>query len=348
MPANKNAVTRYKVLDELLSDKYHYYNIHELTEKINDRLDEYGYKLVSSRMIEKDIEYLSERPFCANIQRFRHEGKRCIKYEDPSFSIFTKELSEDEKILLHEVLSTIGQFDGLDNFDWLDGLKQRLKDSESNQKKIIFFANNPDLENSNLLGRLFSSISNKVALKMIYKPFELEKETFLFYPYALKQYNGRWFVFGRKDETDRIYNLAIDRIRKIEPKPNAAYIDSDFNLEDHIFDVVGVSIPFDAEIDDILLWVSDKSYNYVRSKPLHPTQKEVKGTADLKLRDNYPQLNGGRFIRLRCIVNYELKQTIASMLGEMIVLEPVILRDEMERCIIAQSEKYKAIRKKDA
>lgn len=348
MPANKNAVTRYKVLDKLLSDKYHYYNIHELTEKINDRLEEYGYKPVSSRMIEKDIEYLSERPFCADIRRFKYEGKRCIQYADTSFSIFTKELSDDEKHLLHEVLNTIGQFEGLDNFDWLDGLKQRLKDSDSSQNKIIYFANNPDLENSNLLGLLFSSISNKVTLKVTYEPFDLEKSTFLFYPYALKQYNGRWFVFGKKDKAEQILNLAIDRIRKITPKPNAPYVDSDFNLEDHIFDVVGVSIPFDAKIDDILLWVSDKSYNYVRTKPLHPTQKEVKGTADLKLRDDYPQLDGGRFIRLRCIVNYELKQIIASMLGEMIVLEPVILRDEMERCIIVQSEKYKGIRKKDA
>ena len=34
MPANKNAVVRYKYLDELLSDKYHYYDIHDLTERI--------------------------------------------------------------------------------------------------------------------------------------------------------------------------------------------------------------------------------------------------------------------------------------------------------------------------
>ena len=30
MPANKNAVTRYKYLDDLLSDRHHYYDIHDL------------------------------------------------------------------------------------------------------------------------------------------------------------------------------------------------------------------------------------------------------------------------------------------------------------------------------
>ena len=43
MPTNKNALTRYKYLDELLSDRHHYYDIHDLTEKCNQRLVEDGF-----------------------------------------------------------------------------------------------------------------------------------------------------------------------------------------------------------------------------------------------------------------------------------------------------------------
>ena len=36
MPANKNAMTRYKILDELLSNQYHNYSLDELTEEVNN------------------------------------------------------------------------------------------------------------------------------------------------------------------------------------------------------------------------------------------------------------------------------------------------------------------------
>ena len=38
MPANKNAVLRYKIIDEILSDNHHLYNITELIDKVNERL----------------------------------------------------------------------------------------------------------------------------------------------------------------------------------------------------------------------------------------------------------------------------------------------------------------------
>ena len=38
MPANKNAMTRYKILDELLSSRYHNYSLDDLTEEVCKRL----------------------------------------------------------------------------------------------------------------------------------------------------------------------------------------------------------------------------------------------------------------------------------------------------------------------
>ena len=38
MPANKNAMTRYKILDGLLSNRYHNYSLDDLTEEVNYRL----------------------------------------------------------------------------------------------------------------------------------------------------------------------------------------------------------------------------------------------------------------------------------------------------------------------
>ena len=47
MPSNKNAVIRYMYLDEMLSDRHHYYTRTELYEKCNERLRQNGYPEIS-------------------------------------------------------------------------------------------------------------------------------------------------------------------------------------------------------------------------------------------------------------------------------------------------------------
>ena len=153
MPTNKNALSRIAFLDTLLADRHHYYSLDDLTEKCNERLEEIGVPAVTRRCIEKDIDFIEGASFGGNIDKETVNGKYCLRYADPSFSIFTKKLSDDEKNLLQEVLSTIGQFDGLSNFEWIDNLKKRLNIEE--RPKVIAFSNNPFLKNSNLLGLIF-------------------------------------------------------------------------------------------------------------------------------------------------------------------------------------------------
>lgn len=68
-------------------------------------------------------------------------------------------MSREERNLLREVLSTIGQFNGLDNFKWLDDFKIGLGLEE--RRQIISFSNNPFLQNSNLLGTLLTRYQMK-------------------------------------------------------------------------------------------------------------------------------------------------------------------------------------------
>lgn len=160
MPTNKNTIVRYKYLDDLLSDCHHYYSTCELWEKCNEKLTENGFSEVSLRWILKDIKFLEYSLFDAPIERFRKFCKKCVRYEDPSFSIFNEEMSDVERNLLWEVLNTLGQFDGLNNFKWLDNLKIGLGIKE--RSPINSFSNNPYLQNSHLLGSLFYNISMKL------------------------------------------------------------------------------------------------------------------------------------------------------------------------------------------
>lgn len=258
MPTNKNAIVRYKYLDDLLSDRHHYYNTRELWEKCNEKLVNNGFSEVSLRWIQEDIKFLEYAPFYAPIERFRKNGRYCVRYEKPSYSIFKKELSNEERSLLWEVLNTLGQFDGLDNFKWLDNFKIGLGIKE--RQPIISFSNNPYLKNSNLLGTLFDNISNEVVIRLSYHTFtNREIRSIDFHPYLLKQYNDRWFLIGASDDDKKILTFALDRIDKVEPLSEKRYEKCPDDLNDRFEDIVGVTYYEDRPLEHILFWVSDSS-----------------------------------------------------------------------------------------
>lgn len=323
----KNAIMRYKILDSLLSNQNRYYTITDLLDKVNEALELDGMEPVSRRCIEKDLNALECAPYDADIVREWKNGRKYIRYEEVEFSIFTKKLSEDEENLLSEVLNTLGQFEGLDSFEWLESLKTRLDIKE--HRRIIQFDNNPYLQNSNLLGSLFTAISNKQVLALKYHTFyNPEVKEVVVHPYLLKEYNKRWFlIVGLEDGT--ILNFAIDRIDGFEPMPHIKYIEPDEELESRFDDIVGVSIYKGSALEEILLWVSEAQYPYIKTKPLHGSQRDVKGEESATLQAQYAVLDKGYFVKLKCILNVELEQLLMSMMDQVVVLSPSSLKSRL-------------------
>ena len=346
MPTNKNALVRYRILDRLLSDHHHYYNIHELTDKVNEKLDNDGFKTVTQRCIEKDLVDM-EGLFSAPIDHFDWNGKYCISYSKYGFSIFKEEMSREERSLLREVLSTLGQFGGLDNFQWLDDFKIGLGLEE--RRPIISFSNNPYyMSDPTLLGKLFDMISNEVVISLFYHTFtDPTVRSIVFHPYLLRQYNDRWFLIGAADSDMAILNFALDRIDKVEPLPEKKYVECPDDLNDRFDDIVGVTLYKDRPVDHILFWVSDASKDYVATKALHGSQVRLKGEAEQNLRSQYPYLEGGAFFTIDCIRNYELIRELWSYGKELLVLSSNgnIQEDIFKRICEMKDEYSKLIQK---
>ncbi len=343
MPSNKNALTRYMFLDEMLSDRHHFYDIHDLTERCNDRLVTAGLSEVTQRCIEKDINYLEYDPFFAEIERFCAHGKRCIRYANPSFSIFKKELSNEESNLIYEVLNTIGQFEGLAHFEWLNRLQIGLELKE--RPKVISFSSNPYLQNSNLLGILFDNTSNQVVLELKYHTFsDVEAKTILFHPYLLKQYNNRWYIIGAADSDKKILNFALDRINCVTPMREIKFYPCQEDLAERFEDIVGVSLYENRNIEHIIFWVNDSSKDYVLTKPIHESQKHLRGPAGEDLYLKYNKLQGGAFLSIDCIPNYELIRELCSFGKDLIVLEPSSIQEDIYRRISLMLEEYNRLR----
>lgn len=339
MPANKNAFIRYKYLDELLSDRHHYYDIHDLTERCNEKLISNAYEEVGQRTIEKDIHFLEDAPICAEIERFRKNGKSCIRYAKKGFSIFSQELSQEERLLLREVLATLGQFEGLDHFTWLDNFKIGL--GIDDEKKIISFSNNHYLKNSSFLGQLFDMISNEQVIELEYYKFAEEgTHKVIVYPYQLKQYNDRWYLLcAPEDNTELILNFALDRLVSATPLPERKYISCKIDLEERFEDIVGVTLNVGKPMQKILLWASDHEWPYIDTKPLHPSQISIRGDQENDLKSEY-NLSSGHFFTIECIENFELIRLLCSFGSGLLVLSPHNIKDAVTRRLNEMQDAY--------
>lgn len=351
MPVNKNAMTRYQVLDELLSNRYHDYTIDDMTRIVNERLDEMGISPVTRRCIEMDIHYLEyDGPYMAEIKRIRvpvyNPQKRKtvmmkgLKYVDPSYSIFKKEMSSDEKYLLSQALDLLGQFDGLPTFEALQQFKEGLRVGDHRQ--IVSFTKNP-LENSSLFGELFFAISQKQVIRVHYHKFGEEDVdlTADLHPYFLKEYNRRWYVFGELVDEEMMICFALDRMNGFEPLTTMQYKEFEGDIDEWFEDIIGVTRYPGKPVEHIVFWVSDKSKSYVVTKPIHESQKMYKGEKEAAMRSRYPMLEGGMFFSIDCMENYELYSVMLSFGAELVVLEPVGVREKIVEMIKGMGENYK-------
>lgn len=349
MPANKNAVTRYYILDELLSNRYHNYSTEDLLKLVNERLEELGQEPVSRRTIEYDMNYLeNEGPFFAEIEHYQIDDvsertlktvkKSCHRYADPSFSIFKKEMTDDEKYLLKEALSILGQFDGLPNLDGLERLRKSLNVKVDRQ--IISFTKNP-LENSNLLGEIFTTISQKQVIELHYHTFESpdEERTVELHPYLLREYNRRWYLIAAATD-GKLLNFALDRIDKVVPLPAKKYKPYTGDLNERFEDIIGVTLYEERPLLEIVFWVSDRSKYYVATKPIHESQHWLRDEKESDLRQRYPKLRGGYFFSIECIENYELIRELTSFGADLVVLSPKEIRSKITEQIKAMGAHY--------
>ena len=355
MPANKNAMTRYQILDDLLSNRYHDYSLNDLTNEVNKRLATMDISAVSRRCIELDIQYLEyESPFMVEIERYsvpaystekqKNYSKRCLRYATPSYSIFKKALTNDEEYLLSEALSLLGQFDGLPDFEALDSLRKGL--NVTNERQIISFTKNL-LEDSSLIGRLFTAISQKQVIEITYHKFANtnEERKVLLYPYLLKEYNHRWFLFAASVEDGKLLCFALDRIDDVVTLSSYEYVYCPVDIDEYFDDIIGVTNYANEPVEHIIFWVSDKSKDYVKTKPIHGSQRCYTGDRELALRQQYLTLQGGAFFSIDCKYNYELIRELCSFGSDLLVLSPKSIQDKVNERVEMMIEEYAKLRK---
>jgi len=337
MPVNKDAMARYRIIDRMLADPHQDYTTKDIEKAVARECPK-----VTTRMIQKDIKALEEAPF--NKRMLRGKGGRgTVRYEDQSNPLFYQELTVDEEDILREALASLGQFEGLENFKWLENLKNRLDmPSGKKDRPIISFARNDVLQiPENLLGRLYSAISRRKVIRFGYRRFEEKGQPFnsvTVHPYQLRQYNNRWFLIcnpiGNEEypfNPELIYTYALDRMDgKVEYVEDSQYIDTPVDIDYRFDEIIGVTYMKDVKNEDIYFAVKPQAVNYVLTKFVHPSQDEVNPETEREFKARYPSLRDCKFFFINCRPNVELYALFASYRDTVIIVEPTEVRETMK------------------
>lgn len=184
-------------------------------------------------------------------------------------------------------------------------------------KERILLEQNPSGEEC--LPTILEAMRDNSMLTFSYKAFWYEEEQvsnfFHVEPYALKVFKRRWYLLAKYGNNPlKIY--ALDRMRDIDIEFEHFEIPENFSAADHFSTCFGIMVG-DKEPQIIKLKIDAWQANYLRTLPLHTSQKEIETTPKYSVFSYY----------LR--PTFDLIQEIITLKESVEVLEPKSLREEI-------------------
>ncbi len=170
---------------------------------------------------------------------------------------------------------------------------------------------------------------NKV-MEMTYRNFLGGKShTFPAAPYCVRMAQKRWYVLALSVREDRLRVYALDRIEDITVTKRTFKLPKDFDAKKYFSTFFGVVCDNTIKVERIVLRAGRYHQNYMRSLPLHESQREIYAC------DNYADFE----LRLR--PTYDFCMELLRYGGELEVLEPESLRHQMHGYAWELEEMYK-------
>ena len=320
MPTNKNATLRYRILDALFRHPEGY-EMPDLIKAVNERLIDYGYS-VKERQIRDDIRIMKSEPplgWAAPIKcAYKH-----YKYEDHSFRLTDRDLTTADRNGIKEAISVLRQFEGLPLFVPLERYLTRIESHYLTNDKLpyphVMFDTNPKTVGLNWLPEALTAIKNESVLTFDFRPFEAAATSKIVHPYLIREFNNRWFLFGRNDYDNQLAWFTFDRIFDLETVSNMPYKPNDiFDPNSHFLDFVGITKPDNGILTLITLEADALRAKYMRTKPLHHSLQEIGTTPEGNIR-----------FTVQLMPNFEFYALIASMAHNLRIVAPEHVRQEL-------------------
>lgn len=328
MPVDKQVLLRYQVLNKCFRNRYREYTIDDLVDECNKALRRIDKPDISKRTIQNDINILEADYGIILNEKLKRGRQRLYRYADTSYTIPLYRIDDEERNKIEDAIYVLKQFEGEPLYDWVRTILMQIEGGmfEEDASPVVSFQSNLDLKGLGHFSKLLQAILNKRVLKLRYVPYGKSQITATVYPYYLKQYNDRWYLIARVKGYDSFAHYALDRINSFEEMA-LPYKEAEVDFSEYFDDVIGVTVP-DGDAEDIVIKVTGKRFNYIRTKPLHLSQRIIE------------EAEGYAIISINVKVNKELESLILSFGDDMEVISPTSFRDRIAEKIQAMNQRY--------
>jgi predicted DNA-binding transcriptional regulator YafY len=137
-------------------------------------------------------------------------------------------------------------------------------------------------------------------------------------PYALKEFKGRWYLLSKDYKDDYIKTFALDRMHDLEISKKKFTYPADLVPNDYFKNCFGVITSDEAGPEEIVLSFEPLQGKYIKSYPLHESQKI--------LRDDEKEL----LIGLKLFITHDFIMELLSYGESIKVISPERLVDDLK------------------
>jgi predicted DNA-binding transcriptional regulator YafY len=263
---------------------------------------------------EEENYVISKRTFERDVNEIREIYKIDIEY-NRSQNVY--EITQDaDEVKTDRLIESFQIFNALS-----------ISDSVSNH---IIIEKRKHSGTDNMHG-LLHAIKNQLEIQFTHEKFwkeNNEKQTRLVFPLALKEARNRWYLVVQ-DPKDRVYKtFGLERISDLEITRKKFEYPKDFNPEEKFKYSFGI-ITDGTKPEKIKIWLSHNQANYIKSLPLHHSQKIIS--------ENKTEC----VIELHMSPTYDFVMELLSMGAEVKVLKPKSLQEEIKEKLQVALDLYK-------
>lgn len=152
------------------------------------------------------------------------------------------------------------------------GVNNLVKDSKNLRGRILF-ESVPSGEK--FLAPIIEALRDHYAIQITHQGFGKPKpSTFVVEPCCLKMFKQRWYLLARSQYNNEFYVYGLDRIQAVEPTDQKYEMPDTCAAEKYFRHAYGVTV-LDGEPEYVTISISEDQAFYLRTLPLHPSQKEI-------------------------------------------------------------------------
>lgn len=339
MPANKQAALRYQIINRCLRNKYKPYPSKEdLRQACEDALFNSQGESVSMSTIDKDLYAMRNDltlGYEAPIKYSKEYGG--YFYEDPEYSIDKFPLGEEHLEAIRFAAATLEQFKDTPLFDQFESAIGKISDrvnitsgfKNEDIRTLVQFEWAPKAGGGEYLESLYRATREQYIIEFDYESFARGKaRTYLLEPYLLKEYRNRWYVIGYSQEKSRFVTFALDRFLSLNVTDEGFKRTNDFDAQKFFKHSFGITAAHEAEVMTVQLEFDYQAGLYIKSQPLHQSQKIISESSDSLV------------VQIEVMNSFELQQAILGLGDQVKVLKPESLKAEIVDRLKQNLKKY--------